>query len=51
MTEMENDTDRYIVFLDWKYQSYQNDYTIQGNLQVQCNPCQITCGMFHRTRI
>ncbi|MDD0538501.1 hypothetical protein PS023_23330, partial [Shigella sonnei] len=28
----------------------QNDYTTQDNLQVQCNPYQITNGIFHRTR-
>ena len=38
------------MFLDWKDQYYQNDYTTQGNLQIQCNPYQITSGIFHRTR-
>ena len=28
--------ERYIVFMDWKNQYYQNDYTVQGNLQIQC---------------
>ena len=27
-----------------------NDHTTQGNLQIQCNPYQITNGIFHRTR-
>ena len=27
-----------------------NDYTTQCNLQIQCNPCQTTNGIFHRTR-
>ena len=27
-----------------------NDYTTQSNLQGQCNPFQITNGIFHRTR-
>ena len=31
-------------------QHFQNDYTTQGNLQIQCNPYQITKGIFHRTR-
>ena len=31
-------------------QYFQNDCTIQGNLQTQCNPYQITNGIFHRTR-
>ena len=39
------------MFLDWKNQYFQNDYTTQGNLQTQCNPYQITNGIFfHRTR-
>ena len=47
MTQME----RYTMFLDWNNQYYQNDYNTQGNLQIQGNPCQITKGIFHRTRI
>ena len=35
--------------MDWKIQYYQNDYTIQGNLQIQCNPYQTTKVIFHRT--
>ena len=38
------------MFLDWKNQYCQNDYTTQGNLQIQCNPYQVTNGIFHRTR-
>ena len=38
------------MLLDWKNQSCENDYTIQSNLQIQCNPYQITNGIFHRTR-
>ena len=38
--------ERYDMFLDWKNQYYQNDYTIQHNLQIQCNPYQITNGIF-----
>ena len=26
------------MLLDWKNQHYQNDYSTQGNLQIQCNP-------------
>ena len=26
-------------------------YTTQGNQQIQCNPYQITNGIFHRTRM
>ena len=39
------------MFVNWKNQYQQNDYTTQGNLQIQCNPYQITNGIFHRTRI
>ena len=40
----------YTMFLDWKNQYCENDYTIQSNLQIQCNPYQITNGIFHRIR-
>ena len=36
--------------LDWKNQYHQNDYTIQGNLQIQCNAYQITKDILHKTR-
>ena len=42
--------ERYTMFLDWKNPYCQNDYTTQGNLQIQCNPYQITNGIVHRTR-
>ena len=38
------------MFLDWKNQYYENDYTTQTKLQIQCNPYQITDGSFHRTK-
>ena len=28
---------------------YENEYTTQRNLQIQCNPYQATNGIFHRT--
>ena len=41
------------MFLDWKNQYCENDYTTQSNLQMQlgsiylqCNPYQITNGIF-----
>ena len=37
---------RYIMFLDWKNQYSQNDYTYQSNPQIQCNPYQITMAFF-----
>ena len=42
--------ERCIVFLDWKNQYCENDHITQGNLQIQCNPNQITNGIFHRTK-
>ena len=42
--------ERYTMFLDWKNQHCENDYTTQSNLQIQCNPYQTTHGIFHRTR-
>ena len=37
------------VFLGWKNQCYENDYTTKSNLQIQHDPNQITNGIFHRT--
>ena len=34
------------MFLDWKNQYCENDYTTQSNLHIQCNPYQITKGIF-----
>ena len=42
--------ERYTMFLDWKNQHCENDYTTQSNLQIQRNPYQTTTGIFHRTR-
>ena len=38
------------MFLDWKKQYCENDYTTQSNLQIQYDPYQITNGIFHWTR-
>ena len=38
------------MFLSRKNQYCENNYTTEGNLQIQCNPCQITSGIFHRTK-
>ena len=43
--------ERYTMFLDWKNQYCENDYTAQSNLQFQCNLYQITNGVFYRTKI
>ena len=38
------------IFLDRNNQYHQTDYITQGNLQIQCNPYQITNGIFQSTR-
>ena len=35
------------MFLDWKNQYCENDYTTQSNLQFQCYPYEITNDIFH----
>ena len=42
--------ERYSVFLGRKNQYCENDYTTKHNLQIQCDPYQITNGIFHSTR-
>ena len=42
--------ERYTMFLDWKDQHCENDYSTHSNLQIQCNPFQATNGIFHQTR-
>ena len=42
--------EKYTMFMDQKNQYSENKYTTQSNLQIQCNPCQATNGIFHRTR-
>ena len=37
------------MILDWKNQHCENDSTTQSNLQIQCNPYQITNGIFYGT--
>ena len=38
--------ERYSMFLGRKNQYCENDYTTKGNLQIQCDPYQITNGIF-----
>ena len=38
------------MFLGRKNQYCENDYTTKHNLQIQCDPYQITNDIFHRTR-
>ena len=42
--------EQYSMFMSRKNQYCENDYTTKGNLQIQCDPYQITNGIFHRTR-
>ena len=42
--------ERYTMFLDWKNQHCENDYTTQSYLQIQCDPYQFTNVIFYRTR-
>ena len=42
--------EKYTMFMDWKNQYSENEYTTQSNLQIQCNPYQATNGIFHRTK-
>ena len=32
--------EKYTMFLDWKNQYSENEYTTQSNVQIQCNPYQ-----------
>ena len=51
MKEIKDDTNRWRdIPSSWKNQYCENDYNTQGNLQIQCNPYQITNGIFYRTR-
>ena len=38
--------EKYTVFMDWKNQYSENEYTTQSNLQIQSNPYQATNGIF-----
>ena len=38
------------MFLGRKNRYYENDYTTKCNLKIQCNPYQMTNGIFHRAR-
>ena len=40
----------YTMFMEWRNQYVQNDYTSQVNLQIQDIPYQVANGIFHRTR-
>ena len=38
--------ERYSMFLGRKNQYFENDYTTKCNLQMQCDPYQMTNGIF-----
>ena len=38
------------MFMDWKNQYNENEYTTESNLQIQHNPHQIANSIIHRTR-
>ena len=40
--------ERYSLFLGRKNEYCENDHTSKCNLQIQCDPYQITNGIFHR---
>ena len=42
--------EKYTMFMDWKNQYSENEYTTQSNLQIQCHPYQATNGILHRAR-
>ena len=42
--------ERYSMSLGRKNQYCENDYTTKCSLQIQCDPYQITNGIFHRTK-
>ena len=39
------------MFLGMKNQYFENHYTTKYDLWIQCNPYQITNGVFHRTLV
>ena len=42
--------EKYYMFLGRKNQYCENGYTTKRNLQIQCDPYQISNGIFHTTR-
>ena len=42
--------EKYTMFMDWKNQYSENEYTTQSNLQIQCNPYQATNSILHGAR-
>ena len=44
----DKEMERYSTFVVRKNQYCENDYTTKLNLQIKCNPYQITIDIFHR---
>ena len=42
--------EKYTMFMDWKNQHCEDEYTTESNLKIQCNLYQATNDIFHRTR-
>ena len=42
--------EKYTMFMNWKNEYSEHEYTSQSNLQIQCNPYQATNCIFHKTR-
>ena len=38
--------ERYTMFLDWKNQYFENDYTTQSNLQINAIPIKLPMAFF-----
>ena len=43
--------EKYTMFMDWKNQYSENEYTTQSNLQIQCNPYQATISQVFFTEL
>ena len=41
--------EKYTMFMDWKNQYSESEYTTQSNLLIHCNPHQATNGIFQIT--
>ena len=51
MKEIKGDINRWRdIPCSWVGRYCESDYTTKCNLQIQCDPYQITNGIFHRTR-
>ena len=50
MKEIKDDINRWReILFSWRKNQYcENDYITKCNLQIECNPYQITNGIFHR---